>query len=224
MKKSKNVKSNSATEAAVNPPPVKRLSKPAIALIAAAAAIVIILCIVLPIVLRSKPDPVFKAPATTLPTEELFALQKYDYGSLGDSQVTIRSDVMTVTKRNLPRAQTEMLGDDFSLVYDTEANQLRAEYAIVNSTDKLKTASITFNKDAYPYPGRAGGGDGKAEFYKTAYASAAEAAGKSADAYFNYYKYMLLTQGQHLATEAARRSVKSRRESETIRRAARRIP
>lgn len=212
MKKSKNVKSNSATEAAVNPPPVKRLSKPAIALIAAAAAIVIILCIVLPIVLRSKPDPVFKAPATTLPTEELFALQKYDYGSLGDSQVTIRSDVMTVTKRNLPRAQTEMLGDDFSLVYDKEANQLRAEYAIVNSTDKLKTASITFNKDAYPYPGRAGGGDGKAEFYKTAYASAAEAAGKSADAYFNYYKYMLLTQGQHLATEAAMRSAKSRRD------------
>ncbi|MDE6551154.1 MAG: M60 family metallopeptidase [Clostridia bacterium] len=209
MKTGKNVKSNSAAEAAVNPPPAKKLSKPAIVLIAAAVVIVLTLCIVLPIVLRSKPDLVFKPPATTLPTEELYALQQYDYDSLGDTQVTIRSDVMNVTKRNLPRAQTEMLSDDFSLVYDTDAKQLRAEYALVNSTENLKTASITFNKDAYPYPSMK---NSSVEFYQNAYANAANAAGVTPAQYFNYYKYMLMTQGQHLAIEAARRSALSRRD------------
>ena len=89
--------------------------------------------------LKVKDLGLFKVPDNLLPTEEKYALNKYYYENLSDSQVTLRADAMKVTKRNLPRAQTELLSDDFSLIYNTEDKSLTTAYGeLVQSTDKKR--------------------------------------------------------------------------------------
>ena len=159
----------------------------------------IVLAVVLPLISGGKGYDSFRAPENALPTEEKFALQKYDYDSLSDVQVTMRADVMNVTKRNLPRPVPEIVSDDFSITYDTDTHELKAVYGeLVKSSGTLKSASISFNPDAYPSPSKA--------VSSAAYAQAAAAAGVSEADYFSYFKYMLLTQGQHLAVEAQQMS------------------
>lgn len=164
----------------------------------------------------SKEENYYSIPPTELPTEELFALNKYSYENLSDVQTTIRADVRNVLERNLPRAQTEYLSDDFSLVYNTETKTLTTENAIVNSTATVKTATISF--DNYPAPNIKGSGLLNPE--SSGYGTGASCSG--AGAFSNgtmsgqsvsadnstFYKYMLITQGQHLAAEAADRSAK----------------
>lgn len=169
------------------------------AALAVGIVLAIVLAVVLPLTSRGKTIDSFRAPENALPTEEKFALQKYDYDSLSDVQVTMRADVMSVTKRDLPRPVPEVLSDDFSLTYDTATKELNAVYGeLVRSSGTLKAASITFNPDAYPSPSRA--------MTPAAYAQAAAAAGVSEADYFAYAKYMLMTQGQHLAIEAQQMS------------------
>ena len=159
----------------------------------------IVLAVVLPLISGGKGYDSFRAPENALPTEEKFALQKYDYDSLSDVQVTMRADVMNVTKRDLPRPVPEIVSDDFSITYDTDTHELKAVYGeLVKSSGTLKSASISFNPDAYPSPSKA--------VSSAAYAQAAAAAGVSEADYFSYFKYMLLTQGQHLAVEAQQMS------------------
>ncbi len=151
-------------------------------------------------------DKPFVIPENKLPTEDKYALTKYDYQNLDEVKATLRSDTMQVTKRNLERPSPEILTDEFSLTYNVSTKTLRPEYSIVQSTSTIKSSSITFVNSAYPYPGGSGGGDGGSTKFVNAYAPQAEAAGVSKEDYFYYYKYMLLTQGQHLAVEAQRRS------------------
>lgn len=167
-------------------------------------AIVIALSIVLPIVLREQPpEPIryFSAPVSTLPTEDKFALQKYDYSELGNTQTTVRADSMNVVARDLPRAATELLSDDFSLVYDTNKKELYPVYGKTQSGGAIKAANITFDPACYPQPAFNIGTNSA-----TAYAEAAKNAGVSQSQYYSYYKYMFMSQGQHLANEATRRS------------------
>ena len=178
----------------------KGLNKKLTAIIAVAVSVVLVLAIVLPIVLLGNKWSAFKTPELSLPTEEKYALRRYGYDEMHDAQTTIRSDVMNVTKRGLPRAETSPLTNEFSLVYNKSENKLSAEYGIVNSTSNLATASITFNKDTYPDPYH-----GKST-PTNAYAAEAAAANVSVADYFSYYKYMFLTQSQHLSQEAARRA------------------
>ncbi len=182
-----------------------------IAGIATVLLIAVVLAIVLPITLRSKADEWFTAPAIDLPTEEMYALQKYDYESLADTQVTLRADTMNVTQRNLARPTPQMLTDDFSIVYNTSNQTLRHEYSIWPESETEKVASIHFDPDHYPAPGRPGG---KTVFAKHAYemfgidesTATAEEKEDAQYKYLYYYKYMLLTQGQYLAVEAQNRS------------------
>lgn len=178
----------------------KGLNKKLTAIIAVAVSVVLVLAIVLPIVLLGNKWSAFKTPELSLPTEEKYALRRYGYDEMHDAQTTIRSDVMNVTKRGLPRAETSPLTNEFSLVYNKSENKLSAEYGIVNSTSNLATASITFNEDTYPDPYHGKGTP------TNAYAAEAAAANVSVADYFSYYKYMFLTQSQHLSKEAARRA------------------
>ncbi len=155
---------------------------------------------------KKEVEPHFEIKESTLPTEEKYALSYYDFDGLSDVQTTLRADTMTVTRRNLPRPKTELLSDDFSLVYDTAGKTLSAQYEKVGSTATAKAANIKFVSDCYPYPDGAGGGDGNASKFIDAYSAQAEAMGVTPEQYFLYYKYMLLTQGQHLAVEAQTRS------------------
>ena len=165
--------------------------KTLIACAAVALAIVLTLAIVLPLVLKVKDLGLFKVPDNLLPTEEKYALNKYYYENLSDSQVTLRADAMKVTKRNLPRAQTELLSDDFSLIYNTEDKSLTTAYGeLVQSTDKKKTATIRFGD--YPSPSHEVSG-------ANAFTYGVMNGKATTDS--NFYKYMLMTQGQHLAAE-----------------------
>lgn len=196
----KNSKYPEKTTGGDAPAKKKGLNKKLTAIIAVSVSAILVLAIVLPIVLSGEKWKAFEIPETTLPTEEQYALRQYAYEDLDDVQTTVRADVMNVTKRGLPRAETTLLGNDFSLVYNKAENKLSAEYALVSPTSNLATASITFNENAYPDPYH---GHGTPE---SAYASAAAEAGVSTADYFSYYKYMYMTQSHHLSKEAARRS------------------
>lgn len=179
----------------------KKPSKKLIAGCSVGLAVVLTLSIVLPVTLSGKKNPSFRIPESKLPEEETFALTKYDYESLSDVQTTIRSDALNVVERNLPRQTPEILSDDFSLVYNTGEKRLSAAYERRESTAQEKVATIHFTQ--YTYPGVAN--------ITTAYDDAAAASGVSSEAYFQYFKYMLMTQGQHLAIEAQQRSAASYR-------------
>lgn len=179
-----------------------------ISVCAVALAIVLVLSIVLPIVLLNRGDKPFEIPENKLPIEEKYALTKYEYDELGDVQATLRSDAMLVTKRNVERQAPEMLSNDFSLVYDKNANQLRPEYQAVTGNDNLSVASISFIEDNYPSPKKAS--------VAAPYEEAAQAAGVSTAQYYSYFKYMLMTQGQHLALEAARRSAETASDNDGV--------
>ena len=161
----------------------------------------IVLGIVLPIVFGNKESP-FKIPQLAVPIEDDYALTKYTYDQLDDVQVTVRNDAMQVTQRNLPRPTPKLLSDEFALVYHPATNTLSPKYGAYTAQSGEKVASITFNPNNYPAP-----------YYNQsmtatkAYATAPVALKSmvSEADYFAYYKYMLLTQGQHLAQETARR-------------------
>lgn len=176
----------------------KKPSKKLIAIGSVALAVVLTLSIVLPVVLCKK-DPSFKIPESKLPTEEKFALTKYDYDNLGDVQTTLRADTLNVVERNLARQTPEILSDDFSLVYHTGEKRLSAVYEHRESTAQEKVATIHFSEYTYP----------SVQNITTAYDEVAAAAGISSENYFRYFKYMLMTQGQHLALESQRRSTAS---------------
>ncbi len=176
----------------------------------------------------SKKDNFYTIPETTLPTAEQFALNKYNYEDLSDVQTTVRADSRNVLERNLPRAQIETLSDDFSIVYNTETKAFSAEYGtLVATTDTVKTATIHFDK--YPSPSASCEGPGAfsngtmngknidsyAESFRDYYLNNAEIEEKDREKKYeefqrqfnkDFYKYMLMTQGQHLAAEAAHRS------------------
>ena len=78
----------------------KKPSKKLIAIGSVALAVVLTLSIVLPVVLCRK-DPSFKIPESKLPTEEKFALTKYDYDNLGDVQTTLRADTLNVDRKSV---------------------------------------------------------------------------------------------------------------------------
>lgn len=160
------------------------------------------LAIILPIVFAVE-DQLFTIPALAIPIEDDYALTKYTYDQLDDVLTTVRSDAMTVTQRGLARTTPKMLSNDFSLVYDTAANKLTPKYEkYVSSGANEKVATVTFAADNYPEP-----------YYEQtmtaakAYAAAPDAIKSTVNEtdYFAYYKYMLMTQGQHLALETATR-------------------
>lgn len=185
--------------------------KKSITIISVVTALILIVGIVLAVVLTRKPNGfVYNIPKIQLPTEEMYALHQYDYNNLSDVQTTIRSDTMNVTKRNLKRTTPEILGDDFSLVYNKTTNEMYAEYELINDDANLATATISFNPNNYPEPMK-----NKASTVN-GYAEAAALAGVSANQYFSYYKYMLMTQGQHLSWEAFRRSAETASDTDEI--------
>lgn len=163
----------------------------------------------------------FQPPESTLPTEDKFALNKYSYEELSEVQTTLRADVRNVLERNLPRSKPEILGDNYSVIYNTETQELTTDFEnLVESTETLKTATITFDK--YPSPNLVGYGmksadstvvgtglgcDGVDDFSNGTAAGTAVPAGKTGDLNYSlFYKYMLLSQGMHLSTEAEYRS------------------
>lgn len=169
-----------------------------IAITAVILVIAITLGITLPILLRAKEISFFRSPESLLPTEEAYALNKYSYEELSDNIVTLRSDSMTVTKRNLPRPVPQLLSNDFSLTYDTQTKTVTPVYGqIVPSSATLKTATITFTDYASPSHAVSGAN----AFVSGTSGGAAVDASNSA-----FYKYMLMTQGQHLDMEARTRS------------------
>ena len=185
--------------------------KKLIILISVIVAVIVAIGTTLAIVLTRKPNGIiYKIPELNLPSEELYALQQYDYKNLSDVKTTIRSDTRTVTKRNLNRTEPQLLSNDFSLVYDNQTNEMYAKYEIVNSDSRFTAASISFDPNNYPDPMH-----GKATT-KNAYVNAANELGVSVDDYFSYYKYMLMTQGQHLAWEAYRRSALTASDSSEV--------
>ncbi len=169
-------------------------------------AVVVTLSILLPILLIAK-DNLFVIPELSLPEEDHYALSKYTYDQLDDVKVTVRADTRTLTKRDLPRKEVSMLSDNFSLVYDKTANKLFPYYEDYTTSSEYladpsskKVAKISFTENNYPKP-----------YYSQSMSAskvhaAATAIGKSDEDYFTYYKYMLMSQGQHLAHEAAWRS------------------
>lgn len=167
----------------------------------ACLVVVVFLAVFLPIILTRPRDVVFKIPALNLPIEEQYALQKYNYSDLSDTAVTIRNDVMNVTKRNLSRpkiTEDSYLPDEFSLVYDIsgDVKELRTVYGeLVSPTSTQKTATIKFTD--YPSPSHGVAGLGA---YTDGTSNGTSISSKV------FYKYMLMTQGQHLAMEAQQRS------------------
>lgn len=180
------------------------------------AVILLVIAIVLPIVLRRPDIQQFKIPEIELPEDEMFALTKYKYDELSDSQTTVRADSMSVTKRGLARpemTEDRVLSDDFSIVYNETTNSLYPVYESYTAKSNEKVASISFNPDNYPAP-----------YYKKASATTnvyteainainagiTDSTKKISEAdYFAYYKYMYMTQGQHLAHQAARMSAET---------------
>lgn len=146
-------------------------------------------------------DSCFSPPESKLPIKDTYALNKYDYEEASALQPTIRADILNVTERGLERQTPQILTDEFSLIYDVTEKELRTAYEIVSPTQNLKVSSIRFTE--YPSPSH-----GIAAKNFTEQAAAAKVS--EAD-YFAYYKYMLMTQGQHLAHEAIRRSAASYR-------------
>ncbi len=179
----------------------KKVSKKAVALITSGTAVLLAGVITLSCILLYDNENHFTVPESKLPIKDKYALTRYTYDEVSSVQATLRADVMNVVERGLPRDNVDILSDDFSLIYDTGSNELRAEYERIASNENLKTSSVTFTK--YPAPGH---GIQEKDFS----AQAAEAGVSEAD-YFTYYKYMLMTQGQHLAHEASRRSAASYR-------------
>ncbi len=180
----------------------RKLSKKLIAIISSSAAVLIALIITLSIVLTGGgKENYFTAPESKLPVKDKYALTRYTYDEVSSVQATLRADVLDVVKRDLPRTEPEILGDDFSLVYDENKNELRAEYDRILSANKIKASTVTFTE--YPSPSHA--------LAEGNFADQATAAGVSQADYLAYYKYMLMTQGQHLAHESARRSAASYR-------------
>lgn len=161
--------------------------------------IAVTLSVVLPIALKKTNEDIpFKIPALNLPIEEKYALQKYSLDELDDTVTTIRADVMNVTQRNLPRAQTTLLSDNFSLVYNSLTKELTTDYEnIISSSETIKTATISFSD--YPSPSNSVDGAG--------YYTNGKVDGTNIDS-ATFYKYMLMTQGQHLAKEAQELSEK----------------
>ena len=200
-------------------------------IVAIFVVIMLVLSIVLPIVLRKPKDEPFKIPELNLPEEEMYALTKLKYGELGDVQTTVRADSMNVTKRGLARptmTKDKILSDDFALVYTengnseygAKANSLFPVYGSYTEKSGEHVASISFNPKNYPAPYY-----GKASATTNVYKDAVDAvnAGISDETkkiteadYFAYYKYMYMTQGQHLAHEASRRSKLTASDSDGI--------
>lgn len=154
-------------------------------------------------------------PQSTLPTEEQFALKKYDYENLSDVQTTVRADVRNVLERNLPRAKTELLSDDYSIIYNSESNSLTSEFGtLANGSGAVKTATIRFNK--YPAPNLIGYNMLNAESTGYGAGVVTDGTGAFTNGTMNgravdssnslFYKYMLISQGQKLTAEAAYRS------------------
>ncbi len=174
-------------------------------------ACVVALSIALPIVLLGKEKP-FKIPALSVPIEDEYALTKYKYSELDDVQTTVRADTMVVTERNLPRITPTLLSDDFALIYNKDTNTLSPYYGnYTASSSNEKVSKISFNPNNYPEP-----------YYKKGskttgvYVSEAAAAGVSEAEYYAYYKYMYLTQGQHLAKESIWRSAQTASTSDEV--------
>lgn len=208
VKKKKTTKTSNKTN--------KHLSKKDKIILTVASILVVcqlVLYIVLPILLFLPKDTPFQPPELSLPVEENYALTKYNYEDLGDVKVTVRADAMNVTKRNILRTTPEILSDDFSLVYNTDENKLFPYYGDYNVTDanKEKVAKISFNPENYPEPYYR-----KGSSTQNVYADAALKAGQSEADYFTYYKYMYMTQGQHLAKEASWRSALTASDSDEI--------
>lgn len=145
----------------------------------------------------------FTAPESKLPIKDEYALNRYDYDEASSLQATLRADILNVTERGIERQTPEILTDEFSLVYEKTGtkNELRAEYGYVAPGAGLNVSSIEFTK--YPAPSN---GIASSDFTEQA-----KEAGVSEADYLSYYKYMLMTQGQHLAHEASRRSASSYR-------------
>lgn len=202
MKKKIN-QSNLGGNSEQTPAKAVKVNKRLLAILVPVISVIVILAIVLPVVLLGNSgNAYFTVPESKLPTEEKFALTKYNYDELDDVQVTLRADILNVKERGLPRYETTLLGDDFSLVYDTDKKEMSAQFGTVPPSANLKTAQIHFSQ--YPSPSN--------EISAAKFADEAAAAGVSPAAYFTYYKYMLMTQGQNLAHEAMRRSKASYRE------------
>ncbi len=159
---------------------------------------IMVLSMVLPNVLNKTKNLHFEIPTLDIPIEEKYALGTYNYSDLSNTAITLRADIMTVTKRNLPRPVPEILSDEFSLVYDTSkaTPELRTVYGqLVSSSVNQKTATIKFID--YPSPNH------------TVSGTNAFTNGTTDGTLINsadFYKYMLMTQGQHLAMEAQQRS------------------
>ena len=195
--KKQNEEKNSTVSQSIRKKPNKKI----IALACSGAAVLVALIIVLSVVLTAGGQSYFTPPESTLPIKDKYALTRYDYEEAQSVQATLRADVLNVTERGLPRSSTSILTDDFSLVYNTDSKELSAVYGTASAGTNKKVSSVTFTK--YPNP--------VSSIKAADFADAAEAAGKSQEQYFAYYKYMLMTQGQHLAHEASRRSAASYR-------------
>ncbi len=158
----------------------------------------------------------FAPSELTLDVADRFALEQYDADRLQDVRATLRADTMYVTERNIARPTTQLLTDDYSLVYDETAASTSGTKAVFGRVTGNNTATINFVR--YPYPGGAGGDDGHASVFENAYADQAydmfnigagasekeKAAARTK--YYYYYKYMLLSQGYNLALEEQTRS------------------
>lgn len=184
-----------------NKKPLNTKNKIIITVSAILAVVLITLAVVIPLILQRREEAAFQIPAMDLPQPATYALNQYQYDELDDVQTTVRADAMNVTKRNLPRTAPQLLSDNFALVYNESTKELYPVYDQYTAKANEKVASITFNPDNYPAPYYR-----KASATTGVYTTAATAAGQSEADYFAYYKYMYMTQGQHLAHEAARRS------------------
>lgn len=144
---------------------------------------------------------IYTIPPAELPTAEQFALKQYDYENLSDVQTTVRADMRNVLERNLPRPDMtdRVLGDDFSIIYDSATKTITTDFEALQPTAGTEaTATIHFNR--YPTPSSACNG---ANAFSNGSMNGSEVAGSNAD----FYKYMLMAQGHHLAAEAQQRSL-----------------
>ncbi len=143
----------------------------------------------------SNSDFVYKIPEADLPTSDTYALNQYSYDELGNVFTTVHADTMKVLERNVQRPDVEILSDDFSLVFDKSNNSLYTKYGqLIESTDVLKTATITFNQ----YPSPSAGCSGENAFTN------GKMNGEAVDpTNSKYYKYMLMSQIMHLSKEAS---------------------
>lgn len=175
------------------------------------------LAVVLPITLKKRNvDVAFKIPALNLPISERYALTKYDYDNLGETVKTLREDTMVVTKRDLPRAETTLLPDEYTIAEN--GNNLNYYYGFQDAEGNpynfgSKYTTIDFD-NYYLYPGDGlGNGTGGANTIGRHFAAEANAMfpGDS-DAYTKYglyYKFMLLSQGHNLGIESQNRAVQT---------------